>query len=174
MSGLNLKKIGIKHTFMATGDEESIAKYMAKEAGIKDFKAKLLPDEKLIELEKIIDKGKGKVIFVGDGVNDSPCLARADVGIAMGGIGSDAAIEAADVVIMTDELSKIVNAVKISKQTMKTVKQNVLFALFVKIIVLCLSTIGYSNMWLAVFADVGVTVIAIINSMKILKKKKGD
>ncbi len=170
----NLKKIGIKHTFMATGDEESIAKYMAKEAGIKDFKAKLLPDEKLIELEKIIDKGKGKVIFVGDGVNDSPCLARADVGIAMGGIGSDAAIEAADVVIMTDELTKIVDAVKISKQTMKTVKQNILFALFVKIIVLCLSTIGYSNMWLAVFADVGVTVIAIINSMKILKKKKGD
>ena len=161
-------------TFMATGDEENIAKYVTEQTNIDNYKSKLLPDQKLIFLETIVDEQKRheKVIFVGDGVNDSPCLARADVGIAMGTIGSDAAIEAADVVIMTDELTKISDVITISKKTMKTVKQNIVFALSVKIIVLILSAIGFSNMWLAVFADVGVTIIAILNSMKILNNEK--
>lgn len=170
----SLKKLGIKKTYMATGDEEEIAKYVAKETEIDEYKSKMLPDQKLVMLENIIDNEKksGKVIFVGDGVNDSPCLARADVSIAMGMIGSDAAIEAADVVIMTDELTKILDAITISKKTIKTVKQNIIFALFIKIVVLVLSAMGFSNMWLAVFADVGVTVIAILNSMKILNIEK--
>ena len=134
-------------------------------------KSELLPDQKLENLEEILKerKGKEKVIFVGDGVNDSPCLARADIGIAMGGIGADAAIEAADVVIMTDELTKIAQAIKISKKTMKIVKQNIVFALVVKVLVLILGALGIANMWLAVFADVGVSMLAILNSMKTLK-----
>lgn len=118
-----------------------------------------------------LKKKKQSVIFVGDGINDSPCLARADVGIAMGGIGADAAIEAADVVIMTDELTKIAQAIRISKATMKIVKQNIIFALVIKIAVLILGAMGYANMWLAVFVDVGVSIIAILNSMKTLRIK---
>lgn len=167
----DLKKEKIKKTYILTGDEKRIADKIAQEVGVDECKSELLPDQKLENLETIL-KSKGereKVIFVGDGVNDSPCLARADIGIAMGGIGADAAIEAADVVIMTDELTKIAQAIKIAKKTMKIVKQNIAFALTVKIIILALGALGFANMWLAVFADVGVSMIAILRSMKTLK-----
>ena len=167
----DLKKEKIKKTYILTGDEKRIADKIAQEVGVDECKSELLPDQKLENLETIL-KSKGereKVIFVGDGVNDSPCLARADIGIAMGGIGADAAIEAADVVIMTDELTKIAQAIKIAKKTMKIVKQNIVFALTVKIIILALGALGFANMWLAVFADVGVSMIAILHSMKPLK-----
>ena len=169
----DLKKEKIKKTYILTGDEKRIADKIAQEVGVDECKSELLPDQKLENLETIL-KSKGekeKVIFVGDGVNDSPCLARADIGIAMGGIGADAAIEAADVVIMTDELTKIAQAIKISKKTMKIVKQNIVFALSVKIIILALGALGFANMWLAVFADVGVSMIAILNSMRTLKEE---
>ena len=166
-----LKKVKIERTYILTGDERKIAEKIAKEVNVDICKSELLPDQKLENLEEILKerKGKEKVIFVGDGVNDSPCLARADIGIAMGGIGADAAIEAADVVIMTDELTKIAQAIKISKKTMKIVKQNIVFALVVKVLVLILGALGIANMWLAVFADVGVSMLAILNSMKTLK-----
>lgn len=167
----DLKKEKIKKTYILTGDEKRIADKIAQEVGVDECKSELLPDQKLENLETIL-KSKGekeKVIFVGDGVNDSPCLARADIGIAMGGMGADAAIEAADVVIMTDELTKIAQAIKIAKKTMKIVKQNIVFALTVKIIILALGALGFANMWLAVFADVGVSMIAILHSMKTLK-----
>ncbi len=166
-----LKKAKIERTYILTGDERKIAEKIAKEVNVDVCKSELLPDQKLENLEEILKerKGKEKVIFVGDGVNDSPCLARADIGIAMGGIGADAAIEAADVVIMTDELTKIAQAIKISKKTMKIVKQNIVFALAVKALVLVLGALGIANMWLAVFADVGVSMLAILNSMKTLK-----
>lgn len=167
----DLKKEKIKKTYILTGDEKRITDKIAQEVGVDECKSELLPDQKLENLEAVLKtKGeKEKVIFVGDGVNDSPCLARADIGIAMGGIGADAAIEAADVVIMTDELTKIAQAIKIAKKTMKIVKQNIVFALAVKIIILALGALGFANMWLAVFADVGVSMIAILNSMKTLK-----
>lgn len=166
-----LKKAKIERTYILTGDERKIAERIAKEVDVDICKSELLPDQKLENLEEILKerKGKEKVIFVGDGVNDSPCLARADIGIAMGGIGADAAIEAADVVIMTDELTKIAQAIKISKKTMNIVKQNIVFALVVKVLVLILGALGIANMWLAVFADVGVSMLAILNSMKTLK-----
>ena len=167
----DLKKEKIKKTYILTGDEKRIADKISLYVGVDECKSELLPDQKLENLEAVL-KAKDEnenVIFVGDGVNDSPCLARADIGIAMGGIGADAAIEAADVVIMTDELTKIAQAIKISKKTMKIVKQNIVFALTVKIIILILGALGFANMWLAVFADVGVSMIAILNSMKTLK-----
>lgn len=169
----DLSRAKIKESYILTGDEERYARQVAKDVDIKNCFGNLLPEQKLEKLEEIIKqkKKKERVIFVGDGINDSPCLARADVGIAMGGIGADAAIEAADVVIMTDELTKIAQAIKISKKTMKIVKQNIVFALIIKISVLILGALGFANMWLAVFADVGVSIIAILNSMKTLKIK---
>ncbi len=169
----DLTKAKVKGSYILTGDEEKIAKQIANEVGIENCFGNLLPEQKLEKLEEILKlkKKKQSVIFVGDGINDSPCLARADVGIAMGGIGADAAIEAADVVIMTDELTKIAQAIRISKATMKIVKQNIIFALVIKIAVLILGAMGYANMWLAVFADVGVSIIAILNSMKTLRIK---
>lgn len=169
----DLSRAKIKESYILTGDEERYAKQVAKDVDIKNCFGNLLPEQKLEKLEEIIKnkKKKERVIFVGDGINDSPCLARADVGIAMGGIGADAAIEAADVVIMTDELTKIAQAIRISKETMKIVKQNIVFALVIKISVLILGALGFANMWLAVFADVGVSIIAILNSMKTLKIK---
>ena len=166
-----LKKSKIKKTYMFTGDEKNVALKVASEVEIGECRAELLPEQKLQCLEEIMKEAgeKSKVLFIGDGINDSPCLARADVGIAMGGIGADAAIEAADVVIMTDEISKISEAIKIARKTIKIVKQNIVFALTVKIAVLILSAFGFANMWLAVFADVGVSVIAILNSMRTLK-----
>ncbi|KOA19737.1 cadmium, zinc and cobalt-transporting ATPase [Clostridium homopropionicum DSM 5847] len=166
-----LKEMGIKKIIMLTGDSKLAAEAVGKRLGIEKIYSELLPGEKVEKLEMMdTDKNnKGKIIFVGDGINDAPVLARADIGIAMGGVGSDAAIEAADVVIMTDEPSKIATAVKISKRTKSIVLQNIIFALGVKLVVLLLGALGFANMWEAVFADVGVAVIAILNSMRALK-----
>ena len=167
-----LKALGIK-TNMFTGDNKQIAEKTGKEIGIQNIKSEMLPQDKYNAFEEIINKKdeKAKVAFVGDGINDSPVLARADVGISMGGVGSESAIEASDVVIMTDNVSKILDAIKISKKTCGIIRQNLVFAITVKVLILFLSTIGLSGMWQAVFADVGVTLIAICNSMRILYKK---
>ena len=164
-----LKQLGIK-TSMFTGDNKQIAEKVGKELGIENIKAEMLPQDKYNELEKIISKySKYKVAFVGDGINDSPVLARADVGISMGGVGSESAIEASDVVIMTDNISKILDAIKISKKTCRIIKQNLIFSIGIKILILILSTIGIGGIWEAVFADVGVTIITVFNTLRILK-----
>lgn len=165
-----LHKLGI-NTKMFTGDKKEIAEKIAKDVGIKAVKSEMLPQDKYNELDTIIAKRdeNQKVAFVGDGINDSPVLARADVGISMGGIGSSSAIEASDVVIMTDELSKIVDAIEVSKKTNKIIKQNLIFSIGVKILTLVLSLFGVADMWQAVFADVGVTLITIFNTLRILK-----
>ena len=165
-----LHKLGI-NTKMFTGDKKEIAEKIAKEVEIKAVKSEMLPQDKYNELDTIIAKRDEhqKVAFVGDGINDSPVLARADVGISMGGIGSSSAIEASDVVIMTDELSKIVDAIEVSKKTNKIIKQNLIFSIGVKILTLVLSLLGVADMWQAVFADVGVTLITIFNTLRILK-----
>ncbi|MBO5299728.1 MAG: cadmium-translocating P-type ATPase, partial [Clostridia bacterium] len=168
----DLKKAGIKKTVMLTGDDEKIAASVCENIGIDEYYAQLLPDKKVELLEKISEEKKtyGKTVFVGDGINDAPVLARADIGIAMGGIGSDAAIEAADVVLMTDEPSKIAKAVKLAKETKAIVIQNIIIALGIKGIFLILGAFGLAGMWQAVFGDVGVALIAVLNSMRILKK----
>lgn len=168
-----LKKAGVKRLVMLTGDQKKVASKVAGELGITEFFAELLPGDKVDKVEELFQgKGeKGKLVFVGDGINDAPVLARADIGIAMGGMGSDAAIEAADVVIMTDEPSKIAQAMRISKRTLVIVKQNIVFAIGVKVLVLILAALGLASMWAAVFADVGVAVIAILNAMRALKIK---
>ena len=165
-----LKKIGIK-TKMFTGDNKNIALKVGEELSLDEIKYEMFPNDKYQELENEINNSQYKVAFVGDGINDSPVLARADVGISMGGVGSNSAIEASDIVIMTDEIGKIVEAIKISKYTNKIIKQNLIFAIGIKVAVLILSTIGIANMWQAVFADVGVTVIAILNTLRILNMK---
>lgn len=165
-----LKKSGIPKTVMLTGDNKDIAKSVADSLNIDEFYAELLPNQKVDELEKL-EKNKhtdGKLAFVGDGINDAPVLARADIGIAMGALGSDAAIEAADVVLMTDEPSRIVDAIDVAKYTKKIVMQNIVFVLLIKILFLTLGAFGLAGMWEAVFGDVGVMIIAIINSMRIL------
>lgn len=159
-------------TKMFTGDNKKVAKQIAEELGISEFEAEMLPDQKYSELEKELEKYKGtngKVAFVGDGINDSPVLARADVGISMGGVGSGSAIEASDIVVMTDSIDRIDCAIDISKKTSKIIKQNLIFSIGVKIIVLVLSVFGVANMWEAVFADVGATLITVLNSLRILK-----
>lgn len=168
-----LKSIGVKNNVMLTGDSKSVGEKVAKELGLDNVYTELLPQDKVTILERLINKSSknSKTAFVGDGVNDAPVLARADVGIAMGGVGSDAAIEAADVVLMTDEPSKLGVAIKIAKNTRRIVSQNIIFALAVKIIVLVLATIGLGNMWMAVFADVGVALLAVLNSMRVLKTR---
>lgn len=162
-----LKDLGIR-TSMFTGDNKNIAEEIGIEIGIENIKSEMLPQDKYNELEKMINPNK-KVAFVGDGINDSPVLARADVGISMGGVGSESAIEASDVVIMTDNVSKILEAIKISKKTCGIIKQNLVFAITVKILILLLSVLGMSGMWQAVFADVGVTILTIFNTLRILK-----
>ena len=166
-----LKAAGIKRIVMLTGDAEKTAKTVAKTLGIEEFHAELLPGDKVEITEKLLKETgeKGKLIFVGDGMNDAPVLARADIGIAMGGLGSDAAIEAADIVIMNDQPSKIATAMKISRKTLKIVKQNIVFAIGIKILVLFLAAYGKTTMWAAVFADVGVAFIAILNAMRAMK-----
>lgn len=159
-------------TKMFTGDNKKAAKQIAEELGISEFEAEMLPDQKYSELEKELEKYKGtngKVAFVGDGINDSPVLARADVGISMGGVGSGSAIEASDIVVMTDSIDRIDCAIDISKKTSKIIKQNLIFSIGVKIVVLILSVFGVANMWEAVFADVGATLITVLNSLRILK-----
>lgn len=168
-----LKAANIKQTVMLTGDNKSIGSKVAKELGLDKVYAELLPADKVEKLEELFSQKskKGKLAFVGDGINDAPVLTRADIGIAMGGLGSDAAIEAADVVIMTDEPSKIATAMKISKKTLKIAHQNIVFAIGIKIIVLILSAFGIATMWAAIFADVGVTIIAVLNAFRALNVK---
>ena len=167
-----LKKVGVKKTVMLTGDAQKIAEQVAKEVGVDTVYSELLPEDKVEKLEALMRETTQKTAFVGDGINDAPVLARADVGIAMGGLGSDAAIEAADVVIMNDEPSKLAEAIQISRKTLKIVKQNIAFAIGVKVIVLVLGAIGFASMGNAVFADVGVTLIAVLNAMRGLSVKK--
>ncbi|MBF8808295.1 MAG: cadmium-translocating P-type ATPase [Enterococcus lacertideformus] len=167
-----LKEVGIKKTVMLTGDSREIATHIGKELGVDTVYSELLPQDKVEKLEQFITNSTQKTAFVGDGINDAPVLARADVGIAMGGIGSDAAIEAADVVIMNDEPSKIADAIRLSRKTLKIVKQNIIFAIGIKIFVLILGACGIASMGDAVFADVGVTVLAVLNAMRCLYIKK--
>lgn len=165
------KAAGMKNIVMLTGDRKKTADSIAGELGITEVYAELLPGDKVEQVEKLLasKSEKGKLVFVGDGINDAPVLARADIGVAMGGLGSDAAIEAADVVIMTDEPSKIAKAMQISQKTLGIVKQNIVFAIGVKVLVLLLAALGAASMWAAVFADVGVAVIAILNAMRVMK-----
>ena len=164
----------VKKIVMLTGDREEISKNVSKELKLDKYYAELLPQDKVKKVETLMQEKSeyGKLVFIGDGINDAPVLALSDIGVAMGGLGSDAAIEAADIVIMTDEPSKLASAIKISKKTMQIVKENIIFAITVKILVLILSAIGIATMWAAVFADVGVSVIAIINALRILRVKE--
>lgn len=167
-----LKRLGVKKSVMLTGDNAEIAKSVADKIGIDEYHAELLPNQKVELVEKLQQQSgtKGKLAFVGDGINDAPVLARADIGVAMGGLGSDAAIEAADVVLMTDEPSKLINAVNIAKKTKRIVRQNIIFALGVKALFLVLGAFGIAGMWEAVFGDVGVMIIAVLNAMRILRR----
>lgn len=171
-SKLAIEKLNkkVKQTVMLTGDSKTPAEYVAKELGIKNVYSELLPSQKVEKLEELIEAKQGSVIFVGDGINDAPVLTRADVGIAMGGLGSDSAIEASDVVIMTDEPSKVSKVISIAHKTMTIVKENIAFALGIKALFLILGAFGFVTMWGAVFADVGVTLIAVINSLRALKE----
>ena len=176
---------GVKSVMMLTGDSEKVASAVAAELGITDYMAELLPQDKVGVVEELIeglrqkagigekaDKKRGKLAFIGDGINDAPVLSVADVGVAMGSLGSDAAIEAADVVIMDDDLGRIPSVMGIARKTLGISKQNIAFALFVKFSCLVLGALGIANMWIAVFADVGVAVICILNSMRMLEKQR--
>lgn len=168
-----LKKQGVRKTVMLTGDAKAVGEAVAEELGLDEVYTELLPADKVGQVEKLLEQeaGAGKLAFVGDGINDAPVLSRADIGIAMGGLGSDAAIEAADIVLMDDQPSKIAAAIQISRRTLKIVKQNIVFALGIKLLVLALGAFGMANMWEAVFADVGVSVIAILNASRALRVK---
>lgn len=168
---VELKNAGIKKTVMLTGDSKEVAEKVTNDIGIDEVYSELLPSDKVNKLEEVLSKkvGNGKVLFVGDGINDAPVLARADIGIAMGGVGSDAAIEAADVVLMKDKIESISDAIRISRKTNKILWQNIIFSLFIKVAVMILVVAGLTNMWAAVFADVGVTLLAVLNSMRIIR-----
>ena len=168
---LKMKKVGVKQSVMLTGDRQEVAEAVAKQLGLTKVYGDLLPEDKVNKVEALLEKeqGKGKLAFVGDGINDAPVLTRADIGIAMGSMGSDAAIEAADVVIMDDDIRKIASVVKISRKTITIVKQNIVFALGIKALFLLLGAFGLASMWEAVFADVGVSVLAILNAMRALR-----
>ena len=168
----SLKRLGVEKTVMLTGDREAVGKDVAERLGLDEYHAELLPADKVAHVERLIrEKAEGKSLaFVGDGINDAPVLKRADVGIAMGALGSDAAIEAADVVLMDDKPSKISTAIGIARRTIHIARENVMFAIGVKVAVLLLATVGLGNMWMAVFADVGVTVLAVLNAMRTLRK----
>ncbi len=169
-----LKAQGVRKAVMLTGDAKPVGESVAKELGLDEVHAELLPGDKVDKVEELLNQksARGKLAFVGDGINDAPVLSRADIGIAMGAMGSDAAIEAADIVLMDDQPSKIAAAIKISQKTLRIVRQNIVFALAVKALVLILGAVGLANMWEAVFADVGVSVIAILNAMRALKTQK--
>ena len=174
----DLRAAGVKKTVMLTGDRTPVARAVAAELGIDEVHAELLPQDKVAEVEALLAQterdtnGKGKLAFVGDGINDAPVLTRADIGIAMGAMGSDAAIEAADIVLMNDDPDDIARAIHLARRTMGIVWQNIVFALGVKFAVLVLAAFGIANMWMAVFADVGVAVIAILNAMRAMNVKR--
>lgn len=170
----DLHATGVTKTVMLTGDVEEVARSVASKLGLDEFHAKLLPQDKVAEVERLLDEEskKGRLAFVGDGINDAPVLTRADIGIAMGAMGSDAAIEAADIVLMDDKPSNIAKAIRLSRKTMGIVWQNIVFALGVKLAVLVLAAVGIANMWMAVFADVGVAILAILNAMRCMNVKK--
>ena len=169
----DMKQVGVRHTVMLTGDRNEAAETVAQALGIDEVHAELLPGGKVEQVEALLkaEKEKERLAFVGDGINDAPVLTRADIGIAMGSMGSDAAIEAADIVLMDDDVTKIASVVRIARKTLRIVKQNIVFALAIKALVLILGALGMANMWEAVFADVGVSVIAILNSMRTLNEK---
>ena len=169
-----LKEVGVKETIMLTGDVRTVANKVASDLNIDKVYSELLPQDKVNKVEELLEKKqeKEKLAFVGDGINDAPVLSRADVGIAMGALGSDAAIEAADIVLMDDDPLKIAKAIKIAKKCLRIVYENIYFAIGVKIICLILSAFGIGNMWLAIFADVGVMVIAVLNAIRTLNVKK--
>ena len=170
-----LRRAGVRRLVMLTGDKREVAERTARALGLDDVRAELLPDGKVAELERLMaGPGRGKLAFVGDGINDAPVLARADVGVAMGGLGSDAAIEAADVVLMTDEPSKLADAIGIARRTLRIAHENIVFALAVKLLVLALSALGLAGMQAAVFADVGVTVLAILNALRALRVRRAE
>jgi Cd2+/Zn2+-exporting ATPase len=164
-----LKKLGVSRTVMLTGDRHEVGEHVARQLGLSEYHTELMPADKVAQVERLMKEGNGRLAFVGDGINDAPVLARADVGIAMGGLGSEAAIEAADVVLMDDHPSKIALAISISRRTLAIARQNVVFAIGVKVAVLLLAAFGLATMWLAVFADVGVTVLAVLNAMRTMK-----
>ncbi|MCR5489452.1 MAG: cadmium-translocating P-type ATPase [Saccharofermentans sp.] len=168
-----LKSLGVKELIMLTGDKAKVAQSVAEKIGLTGHHAELLPADKVAKVEELLEKSGAKLAFVGDGINDAPVLMRADVGIAMGAMGSDAAIESADVVLMDDKPSKIAEAVRIARKTMRIVWENIIFALAVKVIILVLGAVGIANMWLAVFGDVGVLIIAILNAVRCMRVKKG-
>ena len=167
-----LKKSGIRRTFMLTGDTQTVAVETAEKLGIDEVFSSLLPHQKVEKLEEIMAHTQGKTVYAGDGINDAPVLARSDVGVAMGALGSDAAIEAADIVIMTDEVGKIADAVKLSKKTMNIAKQNIIFSVAIKVGILILCSLNIVGMGVAVFGDVGVMVLAVLNSFRALKEDK--
>ena len=162
----------MKRTIMLTGDTEAAARRVAEDLGIREVRSQLLPGDKVSQVETILSETAGKVAFVGDGINDAPVLSRADIGIAMGALGSDAAIEAADVVLMDDDPRKIAQAIRIARKCMAIVYQNIVFAIGVKGVCLILGAVGLANMWLAIFADVGVMVLAVLNAVRALFVKK--
>ena len=168
-----LKNAGVEKTVMLTGDAKAVAEKVAAEVGLTDFRAELLPADKVSAVEELLAEcsGKNRLAFVGDGINDAPVLSRADIGIAMGALGSDAAIEAADVVLMDDDPLKIAKAIKISRKCLRIVKQNITIALVIKLGCLALAALGIANMWLAIIADVGVMIIAVLNAIRCLYTK---
>ena len=167
-----LSRLGVKKTVMLTGDSDASARRVASELGITEYKSGLLPQDKLCELEALIEKSRGNVMFTGDGINDSPVLSRADIGVSMGALGSDAAIEASDVVIMDDDIRKLPRAIKISRKCIRIVYQNIIFAIGIKLVCLVLGAVGLASMNAAIFADVGVMVLAVLNAMRALRTGK--
>lgn len=169
-----LKSVGVRRTVMLTGDDEKVAQAVGQALGLDEVHARLMPEDKVRAVETLLQSKpvKSALAFVGDGINDAPVLSRADIGIAMGALGSDAAIEAADVVLMDDKPSKLARAVRISRKTMRIVRENIVFSLAIKAVVLVLGALGLAGMWLAVFADVGVMVLAILNSVRALHAAK--
>ena len=167
----DLHAAGVERCVMLTGDREEVARAVASKLGLDEYHAQLLPGDKVEQVERILDSARGNLAFVGDGINDAPVLTRADVGIAMGAMGSDAAIEAADIVLMDDKPSNIARAIRVARKTMRIVHQNIVFAIGVKLLILALAAVGIANMWLAVFGDVGVAVIAILNAMRAMNVK---
>ena len=167
----DLHAAGVERCIMLTGDREEVARSVASDLGLDEYHAQLLPGDKVEQVERILDSARGNLAFVGDGINDAPVLTRADVGIAMGAMGSDAAIEAADIVLMDDKPSNIARAIRVARKTMRIVHQNIVFAIGVKLLILALAAMGIANMWLAVFGDVGVAVIAILNAMRAMNVK---